>query len=113
MSQMKELYEKVAANNTLQEKFAEIMKNAEAAGKEATEAKLIAFAKDAGFDVSLEEAKAFFREKAKTIEELGDMELEMVAGGKQNIGEKLLNMLKSPIDYFESLGKGFENIFLK
>lgn len=39
MSQMKELYVKVAADVTLQEKFTEIIKNAEAAGKEATRAK--------------------------------------------------------------------------
>lgn len=66
MSNMKELYEKVAADSTLQDKFAAIMKGAEEAGKEVTEEKLIAFAKEAGYNVTLEEMQVFFKDLLKT-----------------------------------------------
>lgn len=85
MLRMKELYEKVAADKALQEKFAEIMKESEAAGKEETEAKLSAFAKDAGYDVTLEEMQTFFKELAENENGnnvLTDVELDQVAGGK-------------------------------
>lgn len=83
MSKMKELYEKVAADDVLQEKFAQIIKDAEKAGKEETEVKLAAFAKEAGSDVTVEEMQAFFKELAETNQnELSDAELDMVAGGK-------------------------------
>ena len=50
MSKMQELYEKVSKDSMLQEKFVKIMKDAEAAGEKATEEKLTAFAKEAGYD---------------------------------------------------------------
>ncbi len=53
MTQMQELYAKVASDATLQDKFNQIMKEAEEAGKAATEDKLLAFAKEAGFDISI------------------------------------------------------------
>lgn len=88
MSKMKELYEKVAADSTLQAKFAAIMKGAEEAGEEATNAKLEAFAKDAGAEVTLDEMRQFFKELAEPNKgELSDVELDMVAGGK---GEKVV-----------------------
>ena len=62
MSQMKELYEKVAKNPILQQKFSEILTEAEAAGKDATEEKLLAFSQTAGFSISLDEMKDFFQE---------------------------------------------------
>ncbi len=82
MSNMKELYEKVAADSTLQAKFAAIMKDAEKAGN-ATREKLTAFAKEAGYDVTIEEVQAFFKELTESKErELSDSELDHVAGGK-------------------------------
>jgi hypothetical protein len=83
MSKMKELYEKVAADSALRDKFAAIMKDAEAAGEEATNAKLIAFAKDAGAEVTPDEMRQFFKELAESKKgSLSDTELDMVAGGK-------------------------------
>lgn len=95
MEKMKELYEKVAADSTLQAKFAEIMNDAESAGKEETEVKLLNFAKESGFDISTEEMIAFFSEKSTNhASELNDAELDMVAGGK-SLGGSLLNGLAS------------------
>lgn len=83
MSKMKELYEKVAADSALQAKFAEILKNAEAAGEAATKEKLTAFAREAGYDISIEEMQEFFGELAESKErDLSDAELDQVAGGK-------------------------------
>ena len=80
---MKDLYEKVAADLTLQEKFKKIMDGAKEAGEEATVQTLLAFAKEAGFPLGLEELQTFFREAAEQQEgELSDLELDMVAGGK-------------------------------
>ena len=67
MSKMKELYEKVAADSTLQDKFFAIIKAAEEAWEEATNAKLTAFAKNAGFDVTLDEMRQFFKELAEYL----------------------------------------------
>jgi predicted ribosomally synthesized peptide with nif11-like leader len=60
MDKMKELYEKVAKDSDLQQKFAEIMKDAENAGKEETGKKLVAFAKEQGFDLTVDEIRDFF-----------------------------------------------------
>ena len=83
MSKMKELYEKVAKDSALQAKFNAIMSDAEKTGEAATGEKLKAFAKEAGFEISLDEMKAFFKELTeKEKGELSDTELDMVAGGK-------------------------------
>ena len=83
MDAMKELYEKVSKDVTLQEKFTMIMKDAEKAGEEATKEKLISFAKEAGYAVTTEEMQEFFKGLAETKEgELSDAELDQVAGGK-------------------------------
>lgn len=83
MPKMQELFEKVSGDGALQEKFVQIMKDAEAAGKEETEAKLTAFAKEAGYGVNVEEMKDFFKGLAETHQnELSNAELDMVAGGK-------------------------------
>ncbi len=88
MSQMKELYEKVAAESALQVEFAAIMKEAEKADADATQGKLIAFAKDAGYDVTMEELQTFFKELVAPKEgELSDGELDQVAGGKTTAGD--------------------------
>lgn len=87
MSKMKELYGKVAADSALRAKFAEIMKDAEAAGEEATKGRLTAFAKEAGYDITMEEMQEFFKGLAESKEgELSDTELDQVAGGKSDEG---------------------------
>lgn len=87
MDKMKELYEKVASDSTLQAKFSQILVDAEKSGKEATETKMVAFAKEAGYDVTLEEIQEFFKNLAEKNGELSDSELDMVAGGKVDIGK--------------------------
>lgn len=83
MEKMKALYEKVAGDSGLQAKFGEIMGDLENSGNEKTQEKLIAFAKEAGFDVSFEEIREFFQSLiAQNGKELSDAELEMAAGGK-------------------------------
>ena len=83
MSQMTELYNKVADDSKLQEKFTAIMKDIEKRGEAETEANLAKFAKDLSFDISLEEAKSFFKKLIDSKKgELSDSELDMVSGGK-------------------------------
>jgi len=83
MSGIKELYDKVAEDSGLQTRFKVIMAAAEKEGMEATEAKLTTFAKAAGYDVTLEDMRAFFNELAQQKEGgLSESELDMVAGGK-------------------------------
>ena len=83
MKKMKELYEKVAKDSTLRTKFEEIMKNVADAGPEKTGEELTAFAKEAGYEVSVEEMQEFFKILSAEVEgTLSDMELDMVAGGK-------------------------------
>ena len=87
MSKMKELYEKVAGNSTLQKKFSEIAENAESLGEKALGEKLISFAKEAGYDITLDELNAFFQELAESQQGvLSEAELDMVAGGKSRDG---------------------------
>lgn len=87
MPKMKELYEKVAADSALQAKFSEIMGTAEKDGKEATEAKLITFAKETGYEVTTIEMTEFFKQMSdEQIGELSDSDMDMVAGGKNKVG---------------------------
>jgi predicted ribosomally synthesized peptide with nif11-like leader len=87
MDKIKELYEKVAKDSALQAKFNAIVSDAENEGQEATEAKLVAFAKDAGYEVSVVEMQEFFKALSEEPEGvLSDMELDMVAGGKSAEG---------------------------
>ena len=110
MSQMKELYETVAADQVLQEKFKNIMEGAKEAGEEATGQALLEFAEEAGFSVSLAEAQEFFLNPPQSQEgELSDQELDLVAGGKSteekilsfatlNIGCNVLNSIRDSQD---------------
>ncbi len=82
IAMMQELYEKVSKDKALYEKFYAIIQDGEKAGKEATEAKLITFAKEAGYDVTIEEMQEFFRSLAENNKELSNGELDLVAGGK-------------------------------
>lgn len=87
MEKMKELYQKVVKDTTLQEKFNQIMSDAKNAGEEATGTKLVLFAKEAGYEVTLEEMQEFFKSMTeKSEEELSELELDMVAGGKGKVG---------------------------
>lgn len=87
MEKMKALYEKVAGDSVLQAKFEEIMSKAGAEGEAATEAKLVAFAKEAGFEVNITDVKDYFEKRSETnTGELTDGELDMVAGGKSARG---------------------------
>lgn len=90
MEKMKELYDKVAKDGSLQSKFQDIMNNV---GKEAEAAiaeKLVSFAKEAGYDVTIEEIKSFFGEiLEKNRGALSDDELDLVAGGKMALGAVL------------------------
>lgn len=88
MSQMKELYEKVSKDAVLQEQFSQIVKESEQAGEQASGEKLLAFAKGAGYDVSLDEMKEFLMALIdKQPGELSELELDMVAGGKLTMDE--------------------------
>ena len=83
MLQMKELYEKVAASEELRTQFTAIMQEAKESGEEETSKKLIQFAKDQGFSITIEEFKEFFQKlEDQSKGELSDAELDMVAGGK-------------------------------
>lgn len=82
MSAMKELYLKVAADAALQEKVNKIFE-ANAEDGAAAAAKLVEFAKEQGYDVTVEEIKEFFKSLSeKSNEALDDEDLEAVAGGK-------------------------------
>ena len=84
---MKELYDKVARDPILQQKYSNIMADAEQAGQAATEENLLTFAREVGFEVSIEEMRAFFQGMASQAEgELSDAELDQVAGGKSFVG---------------------------
>lgn len=86
MEKMKELYAKVAGDVDLQAKFVEIMKNAAEAG-EATNEKLISFAREAGYEISFEEVREYYEALSGQKEgELSDAELDAVAGGKSAQG---------------------------
>ena len=83
MSKMNVLYERVSKDGVLQAKFNAILNNSVQEGEEATNLALLAFAKEAGFDISIEEMQEFFQNLSQPKEgELSDLELDMVAGGK-------------------------------
>ena len=83
MSDMKALYEKVAKDATLQDRFNQVLIESKQAGQEKTEEKLIAFAKDAGFEITLSELQDFFSGLEEPSQgELSEAELDIVAGGK-------------------------------
>jgi predicted ribosomally synthesized peptide with nif11-like leader len=83
MEKMKELYQKVAADPELQKKYTAIIQDAEKAGAEDTGKKLLAFAKEAGYDIEISEMQQFFKDLAdQKSDELSENELDMVAGGK-------------------------------
>ncbi len=86
MEKMKELYQKVSQDLSLQEKYVKLtQENVE--NQDALIEKLVDFAKEAGFDVSEEEIVEFFESMGGNSEgELSETELDSVAGGKINPG---------------------------
>ena len=83
MEKMRELYQKVNGNEALRSKFAEIINNAQEAGSTETANKLLAFAKDVGYDISIAEMQEFFKEMEESRNgELDENGLDQVAGGK-------------------------------
>lgn len=88
MSKMKELYEKIAADSALKAKFTEILKDAEKAGKEETDKKLVSFAEEEGYSVTAEEIVDFFKQLESKEGELSEEELDAVAGGVINSLER-------------------------
>lgn len=83
MGKMNELYHKVAGDAGLQRKFFVLLDETEDMTAAGTAEKLTAFAKDAGFDVAIGEAAEFFKNLAEgNKDQLSELELDMVAGGK-------------------------------
>ncbi len=84
MNAMKDLYLKVAADEVLQEKVSNIFKDA-GEDADAAGAKLVEFAKEEGYDVTMEEITEFFTSLSETPDKpLNDEDLEAVAGGKSS-----------------------------
>lgn len=83
MNRMKELYQKVAEDSRLQKRFFEILDETGNLTAADTAGKLTAFAADAGFKVGIGEIQDFFKTLIEgSQEQLSEMELDMVAGGK-------------------------------
>jgi predicted ribosomally synthesized peptide with nif11-like leader len=90
MSQMNQLYEKVARDSGLQLKVVKIMENHDHLSNAGVRQRLVAFADDIGFKVTEEEIKKFFYDMTEPSDgELSDADLEMVAGGKNVIFEEI------------------------
>lgn len=88
---MKQLFEKVAQDAQLLTKFGQILSDAKEDGEEATNDHLVAFAKEAGFVISIVEMQEFFQGmKEKSEAELSDQELDLVAGGKSDQGNFII-----------------------
>ncbi len=104
--QLKELYEKVSRDAELQKKFIEIMVGSSEDGTEATRDKLIKFAQDAGYDVSVAEMQEFLKDMSAEKEgELDLAELDMVAGGKgEGIGMAVVGGLTSAVTAMFTFG---------
>ena len=96
MGKMKALYDMVSADPALQQKIGEIVRNEEKAGEGEIKEKLVAFAKEAGFDVTIDEMAEFFAmRKEETGGELSEAELDMVAGGKLTFGGATIAVMAS------------------
>jgi predicted ribosomally synthesized peptide with nif11-like leader len=88
MEKMKELYQKVAADPILRNKYKTILQETGKTEADENEKKLLAFAKEAGYDVTFSEMLDFFKDMSDPdAGELSESELDMVAGGKGNIDE--------------------------
>ena len=109
MEKMKELYGKVAKSKELQKKLIWIANEAEEAGVNKTNQRLINFAADAGYEISIEEMKDFFLDLAEQqIQELNDAELDMVAGGKASAEGLVLSL--GTLGYFCAVGSALSEI---
>jgi predicted ribosomally synthesized peptide with nif11-like leader len=82
MSAMNDLYLKVSKDAGALEKFSKIV--AETGADQAAQGKrLVEFAKELGYDITVEEIAEFFEAQAAKSSELDDAELDAVAGGKR------------------------------
>ena len=96
MEKIRELIEKTTKDTALQEKFSKIIKEAATAGEDATKKKLIDFAKDAGYDITLEEMRIYFKAlNENNIGELSDAELNLVAGGKDSTSSERIREIQA------------------
>lgn len=96
MDKMKDLYDKVSKESKLQEKLTEIMKRIDMSNADETKNELLAFAKDAGFDVNYEDMQSFFMNMPDQINgELSESELDAVAGGKDGGGGEIKHSITS------------------
>lgn len=104
--QLKALYDKVSKDTELQKKFIEIMVSSSGENSETTRDKLIKFAQDAGYDVSVNEIQEFLKDMATEKEgELNLAELDMVAGGKgEGIGMAVIGGISSALTAIILLG---------
>jgi len=105
MSKMSELYAKVAADSALQEKFGKIVEEAD--DEAAFGEKLIAFAKEQGFDVTLSDIKEFFKSLAEPAKgQLSEEDLDSVAGGKIGFGDPNLSAIVKQVCFGGGGGGG-------
>lgn len=100
MLKMQELFEKVSKDAALLKTLSAIMNDAEKAGTDATKEKLAAFAKDNGFDITIDEMRDYFKEVAESKDAvLSDEELDLVAGGKAG-GDQLKRIGHDALDAY-------------
>ena len=93
MSQMRELYEKVAASEELKAQFSAILQAAKEAGEEEIAKKLVQFSKNQGLDITIAEFQEFFKNLVEENHgELSEAEMDMVAGGKVSAGSVLASV---------------------
>ena len=83
MEKMSQIYKKVAADQGLQSRVAEILKDEERLGTDEAGQKMIEFAKELGYEITLDEFKAFFNNLIQSDRALSQEELDAVAGGKR------------------------------
>jgi predicted ribosomally synthesized peptide with nif11-like leader len=120
MSQMKELYDKVARDAALQMKFVKIVENSDQLSEAEVGKKQVAFAKELGFDVTKEEIDEFFKNISEQASgELSEDELDMVAGGKSDSGTVNVKLSVYSLGLYcalasadeEARGRGCSNLF--
>jgi predicted ribosomally synthesized peptide with nif11-like leader len=82
MSKIHDFFEKVGENQELQTKLIKIISDAEQAGETEIGTKIIDFASEAGFDITIDELREYFKEMAGSEDgSLSDSELNMISGG--------------------------------
>lgn len=91
LSEMKEFYVKVSGDSELKQEVQALLMQASEVGEEETNRRMIAFAQNAGYQISIEEMKSYFLAlAAEKTGVLSDDELDQVAGGKSSREEQLI-----------------------